>query len=279
MKIRRRIVRNRFDTDGIWGDLVLTDRLDVEREFSRSISRRIFISTVLAFVLILSSLGFWVYSLDGAQANVPSVVAHAKDSLVDVWCGNSGGTGVAIEMPIPDQYKTGILSAAHVFEECKKNETIKVIYEGRDYRGYLAGKDPEGKIGDLSKQTDLALIYVKFAMPALAPAPEAHVGDWAIVMGDPYDHINYASFGIVTDVQKDQYGTDAATNHGNSGGPLLDSAGRVLGIMSYGELHEDQFEGNPKGIIDQVAGITYAKRLRLSCDVVFNGAAGCPFSE
>lgn len=276
MKLRRRIVRNRHDTDGIWGDLVVNEGLDVDRELRRSISRRIFIATFTAIAVILSSFWFWVHRIDSAQANVPAVVEQVQDSIVGIGCGSYGGTGVAMNIPVPKGYKSAIISAAHVFKKCDKGDTVFVTYQGRDYRGYLAGKDPKG--GDYSESRDIALVYVKFKLTGLEPAPEARIGDWSIVVGNPYDHINYVTFGIITDVTKDEYGTDAAVNHGNSGGPIFDSTGRVLGIVSYGEMQPDQYDGNTPGVIDGVVGISYAKRLRLACAQIFDKAPSCPFS-
>lgn len=277
MKLHRNILRPKFDTTGIWGDLAVTDYVDTDRSLRRSISRRIFIATFTAIAVILSSFWFWVHRIDSAQANVPEVVANASDSIVDTGCGSYGGTGVAMNIHVPKGYKSAIISAAHVFSKCHKGDTVYVTYQGRDYRGYLAGKDPEG--GQYYDGRDLALVYVKFSLPGLDPAPEAKIGDWAIAIGDPYEHINYVTFGIITQVTKDEYGTDAAINHGNSGGPILDSSGRVLGIVSYGEVQKDQFEANNAGIWDRADGINFAKRLRLSCAEIFDKAPSCPFRD
>jgi len=279
MKFRQRIIRNRHDTDAIWGDLLINEGPDVNRELRRSISRRIFIATFTIIAVILSSFWFWVHRIDSAQANVPAVVEKASASLVDIWCGRSGGTAVSMNIPIPKKYKSALLTAAHVLDNCPKGSSVKVTYEGRDYTGYVSVKDPVGKVTDTEKQSDLALVFLKNKIPGLDPAPEARIGDWAIVMGDPYEHINYVTVGIVTDVDNEKYGTDAAVNHGNSGGPLLDSSGRVLGIISYGEEHSNQFENNPNGIWDRADGINYAKRLKLGCLELFANAQSCPFRD
>ena len=259
--------------------MAVVDRVDTDRELRRSISRRVFILILVTIAGAFVAIWFWVHRIDKSLANVPEVVKRASKSIVDVSCGNGAGTGVAMNIPVPGTYKSAILSAAHVFDDCAKGSTVTVTYQGQDYRGYLAGKDPSGVVKDNAEQTDLALIYVKFEMPSLNAAPEANVGDWAIVIGDPYDHINYSTFGIITDVDNEKYGTDAALNHGNSGGPLLDSSGRVLGIISYGEEYSNQHEPNPSGIWDNAPGIGYAKRLKLACLVLFSNAPSCPFSQ
>jgi len=266
-----------MDSNGIWGDLAVTDYVDTDRNMRRSISRRLFIFVLVFIFLTLVSFWAWVHRIDAAQANVPAVVKMAMPSVVDVGCRGYGGTGVAMNIPVPKGYKSAIISSAHVFENCDKGDTVYVTYEGRDYRGYLAGKDPIR--GNYTEGRDMALVYVKFNLPGLDPAPEASIGDWAIAIGDPYEHINYVTFGIITEVTKDEYGTDAAINHGNSGGPLLDSSGRVLGIVSYGEMYPDQFEGNAEGIVDRADGMNYAKRLRLSCAEIFDNAPSCPFRD
>jgi serine protease Do len=97
-------------------------------------------------------------------------------------------------------------------------------------------------------QLDLALLSVD--VPRLKPLPlgdsnNVAVGEWVIVLGDPFgDDVN-ASVGIVTATGREGAGslasgkvlgyrtfiqTDARINRGNSGGPVLDTAGQVIGV-------------------------------------------------
>ncbi|MDA1195895.1 MAG: trypsin-like peptidase domain-containing protein [Planctomycetota bacterium] len=94
--------------------------------------------------------------------------------------------------------------------------------------------------------TDTALLRV--AVGGLAPLPAAdprrlRVGEWILACGSPYSMANSWSVGIVSGLGRTNVGvgprslrdfiqTDAAANLGNSGGPLLDGDGRVVGVMT-----------------------------------------------
>ena len=63
--------------------------------------------------------------------------------------------------------------------------------------------------------------------------PEASVGDEVLIVGSPEGLEGTVTSGIVSRVTYNRIQTDAAANPGNSGGPVVDSAGNVLGVISY----------------------------------------------
>lgn len=277
---RRNLVRNNRDTNNIWDDLAVGERNDTRRFLRRTVSRFVFVFVTLIVVVALITTGFNLYTLFSKQPNIPEVVAKAKQSTFEVWCGDAGGTAVAIQMPLPDKYATGLISAAHIFSDCEEGSTVKVTYKGRKYDALLFRKDPQDAEGSVGPNiVDLALIYSTEKFPALEPAPAAVQGDWAIAFGNPWEETNYATLGIISDLNAESYMTDAAVNEGNSGGPLLDSHGRVLGIASYGPIMSDLYTDNPAGIYDRAEGIAIFQRLRLSCEHLFFGAPQCPFGN
>jgi S1-C subfamily serine protease len=283
---KRKIVRERQDSNGIWDDISVGERNDTLRWFRRSTSRGAFwLVTVIvaasfgAGVMAIVNLAIQQAELDAKQISVPDIVATVKQSTVAVSCGDFTGTGVAVTMPLPDKYSTGIISAAHIFEQCAEGDKVTVTYKGREYEALLAKKDPaSGAVGTGDEVVDLALLLLTAKFPSLEPAPEARQGDLAIVVGNPWDETNYVTVGVVSDMTIDTYLTDAAVNEGNSGGPMLDSHGRVLGIASHGPIMSDLYEENPAGIYDRAEGITVFQRLRLSCEHLFAGAPACPFA-
>lgn len=278
---RRRLLRDKRDSNSIWDDLALGERNDTRRWMRRSVSRAVllFVSIVTAAVLFVA--GYFISSLINAQPNYPDVVAKARDSVVEISCGHASGAGVAVNMPLPDTYKTGIMTAAHLFSECAEgDETILVTYKGAEYKGKLARKDPAvGKVSSYENPVDLALVFLRENLPKLDPAPEAKQGDWALVMGHPWSRTYYATAGIVSDSDADAYYTDASANEGNSGGPLLDSRGRVLGIASRYPVMADLHAGNPPGIYDRAEGISMFMKLKLACKHLFDGTTACPFQN
>jgi serine protease Do len=62
---------------------------------------------------------------------------------------------------------------------------------------------------------------------------ELRVGDPVVVIGTPYGLEASATTGVISRIERDAIQTDAAANPGNSGGPMLDREGRVIGVVSY----------------------------------------------
>jgi hypothetical protein len=234
-------------------------------------------------LVTLIVLCFQVADLIDNKFNPNDVVAKARSATFEVSCGNAAGTAVGINVKVPDGYKTAVFSAAHIFDDCVAGDKIDVVASGRTYKGVLFKKDPAGKVNsdEIADVADIALIYMRVKLPTLDPAPDARVGDWVVELGNPLGEVNYATFGIVTKITDSEYYTDAPTNHGNSGGPLLDDEARVLGIMSWFRLiPEKQVDDrNKSDVNDQVHGISGAKRLSNACALIYSASPKCPFSN
>ena len=126
-----------------------------------------------------------------------------------------------------------ILTNHHVIENAERI-TVKFT-DGRSLRADVIGSDPD---------TDIALIKVaarhKFAHATLGNSDELRVGEWVCAIGNPLAYEHTVTVGVVSfigrklfDTSLDNYiQTDAAINFGNSGGPLINSRGEVIGINS-----------------------------------------------
>lgn len=137
------------------------------------------------------------------------------------------GSGFIID---PDGY---IVTNFHVIE--KAEETIVTFSDGTTAKAKVIGKD---------SKTDLALLKVetKKKLPALewGDSDKARVGDWVIAIGNPFGLGGSVSAGIISararDINAGPFDdfiqTDAAINRGNSGGPLFDMEGKVIGISA-----------------------------------------------
>ena len=126
-----------------------------------------------------------------------------------------------------------ILTNQHVID---KAERITVtMADGRTFRAEVVGSDPA---------IDVALLRIQ-AQGNLPEAPlgnsdELRVGEWVCAIGNPLGYVHSVTVGVVSfvgrklfDASLDDYiQTDAAINFGNSGGPLINSAGEVVGINS-----------------------------------------------
>jgi serine protease Do len=106
-------------------------------------------------------------------------------------------------------------------------------------------KEYEAKVIGLDSKTDLALIKIdgaKDLIPlTLGDSDKLEVGDWVVAIGNPFGLDNTVTAGIVsakyrrslgTASYEDYIQTDAAINQGNSGGPLINTDGEVIGINS-----------------------------------------------
>ena len=282
----KQLVRKRKDTNSIWSDISDNDLVDAHKGIRRGLTRFAFTVSAVIALLLLGYVAWGMFQIEQREPNAVEVANKAMQSVVIVECDNpeesttSAGAGVAMEAPVYGIYKTAIISAAHIFDDCAIGSDVAVVREGVRYTGYLASKDPVLGNGNVSTyDADLALIYVEAEFPKLQPAPEAKIGDWTIVVGNPLDLTNYVTVGIISGVTDYEYSTDAATNHGNSGGPILNSSGQVLGIVSSGAIEVDSIDNNEKGIWDNAAGITSVKRLKLSCDRIYASEQICPFSD
>jgi serine protease Do len=113
------------------------------------------------------------------------------------------------------------------------DEISVTFHDGTVLKATLVGRD---------ERTDLAVLKVS-AEKALQPVPfgdsdSARVGDWVLAIGNPFGLGGTVTAGIVSargrDIQQGPYDsfiqTDAAINKGNSGGPLFNMAGEVVGI-------------------------------------------------
>ncbi len=124
-----------------------------------------------------------------------------------------------------------IVTNNHVIEGA--DEINAIFSDGRTVRAILVGTDIPTDIAVLKVDLDEALPFVEFA-----DSDKAEVGDWVMAIGNPFGFGGSVSVGIVSarnrDIQSGNYDdyiqTDAAINRGNSGGPLFNLNGEVLGV-------------------------------------------------
>ena len=137
------------------------------------------------------------------------------------------GSGFIID---PSGY---IVTNNHVIEGAE--EITVRMQDNTEYKAKLIGHDPK---------TDLALL--KIDAPSPLPAVEwgdsdkARIGDWVLAIGNPFGLGGSVTAGILSARQRDINAgpyddflqTDAAINRGNSGGPMFDMDGKVIGIAT-----------------------------------------------
>jgi len=114
------------------------------------------------------------------------------------------------------------------------DRVIVKLIDGREFNGKVL-RDP---------RTDLALVKIEakdLLAAQFADSDKAKVGQWVAAIGNPFQLRNTVTVGVVSAIHKESdpenplpypesIQTDAAINFGNSGGPLVDLEGRILGI-------------------------------------------------
>jgi S1-C subfamily serine protease len=180
---------------------------------------------------------------------VRSEITQQTDNPFDPFGGarqtEATGSGFVIDS------SGDILTNNHVIDGATSGSITVQFADKKTVKAQVVGKDPS---------TDLALLKVDpegldlKALP-LGSSKDVHVGDPTIAIGNPFGLDRTLTTGVVSALQrqiqapngfaiKDVIQTDAAINPGNSGGPLIDAAGRVIGINSQIETGGNGANGN-----------------------------------
>ncbi|MCK9244106.1 MAG: trypsin-like peptidase domain-containing protein [Candidatus Marinimicrobia bacterium] len=146
------------------------------------------------------------------------------------------GSGVVISA---DGY---VVTNSHVVDGAE--EIVVTLMGGKEYKAKLVGID---------NVSDIALLKIEgksFAYAKFGSSDDVMIGEWVVALGNPFGlfSINYkptATVGIVSGIDldfgpqqngriyQDMIQTDAAINTGNSGGPLVNADGEVIGINTF----------------------------------------------
>ena len=174
--------------------------------------------------------------LDAYSHAVSSAVARVRPAVVHVRVEREGrrgrrqdgsGSGFAIT---PDGY---VVTNSHVAGGAASLEVT--LPDGHVLGAELVGDDPDSDVAVVKIGTD-GLAYAQ-----LADSLRLRVGQIAIAIGSPYGFQHTVTAGIISALGRSMRGatgrlldnviqTDAALNPGNSGGPLVDSRGAVIGV-------------------------------------------------
>ena len=214
---------------------------------------------VLTLVVALASAGMSGYAISKATSSTPSVslatdvedadlfvapadlagfIQTAEESVVEIVCYGTG-TGFAYDLAVEDsEYKTVVVTNYHVVSDCLDDPSAMEIYTYDQFE-----TPAKYRVRGVDEDNDVALLEIVEELPILYGSEFfAKRGWWTMVIGNPVDVtseneddwrtlFNATTFGQISYVLDDYYNyTSATINGGNSGGPLLNSRGEVIGI-------------------------------------------------
>ena len=164
-----------------------------------------------------------------------------------------------------------ILTNAHVVQGAK-DVTVKLI-DRREFTAKVLGTDPK---------TDIAVLKIdarNLPVLTMGKVSDLKVGQWVLAIGSPFGFENSVTAGVVSAKGRSLPGdgyvpfiqTDAAVNPGNSGGPLLNAHGEVIGINSQIYSRSGGYEGLSfaipidvaEQVKDQIVATGHASHARL----------------
>lgn len=174
-----------------------------------------------------------------------SVLAKAEPFVYQVSCGSKVGTGFGLSITMSAAatakgYKGMILTNQHVISGCEA-QSVKVTQNGRSLGGYVWDWDNENDLATIATIGTVSTVKVATSKPSR--------GDAVFALGSPYGLEGSISSGIVSNFYSDFIVTDAAVDPGNSGGPLLNASGELVGINTW---HMVSSQGNNFAILPGV---------------------------
>ena len=175
--------------------------------------------------------------------DLPALILKVQQSVVAIECESKEkdgiwmyGTGFVLEREAEtDGFSSVIVTNHHVIEDCINPDNELIVRTGFDQSG-----TPLLRLLRWDEENDLAIIEIDEYLPGLEGAETfAYRGWWTMAIGNPLDTdfeettvlYNSTTFGHISYVLNEEWNyTSATINGGNSGGPLVNSRGELIGI-------------------------------------------------
>ena len=177
--------------------------------------------------------------------SIEKLITKVQESTVTIFCTpkdskNKGGFGsgwaINLENDQGKKFSTTFITNHHVIDECLNGQ-------GKVTVAALFGKEFEAVIDNWDEENDLASIASGLEVPALKLSEyEPFAGYWVAAIGSADGYEGSVAFGNVLNGTKLEIFMTAPLSHGNSGGPLVDNEGNVVGTNSFSQIDE-QYNG------------------------------------
>jgi S1-C subfamily serine protease len=195
--------------------------------------------------------------------NVATIATQVSPSVVLVTCttltGGGVGTGFAFALPAAPGYRTTVVTAAHVVSDCAdpSNGSVVTLSAG--------AKSLNVHVRAIDVANDVAILDTTAALPTLAPSGSPFVGESLVAVGNALGIVNNVTSGNVSKVYDNFFLDTAPISNGNSGGPVVDGTGRVVGIVDAAQV--------PSVDTPIVENLNISLRLSVLCAQLLSGTA------
>ena len=194
--------------------------------------------------------------------SIMNLVDTTQSSTATIYCDTKrfsmqgSGWAIAINTDYEKEYPTALVTNHHVIKDCLNGGgTLSVKkYGGKEYAAVIDNWD---------EKADLAVVATKLILKPLQLSPYNPLpGYWVMAVGTADGYEGSIAFGNVLNVTTDNLVlTTTPVSHGNSGGPLIDNLGDVIGTVAFTEKGA-QYNGAISldamcGVIMKCKGKTY----------------------
>lgn len=198
-----------------------------------------------------------VVDLYEPPTDLKNVIQTVRDSTVTVFCDftkageawtmQGSGWFIALEddatTTFDDSTPYELITNEHVIHDCSKGGPIYFVTTD-------SKTQHEAKLFSSDAKEDLAVLMTDYSGTALKIAPairKPQIGEWVMSVGSPASEQQNlhgtVTTGRITNMDDYVIVTDAALNHGNSGGPLVNAMGEVIGTNTWIDLEATQNTG------------------------------------
>lgn len=199
--------------------------------------------------------------------DISETIDSTQDSTVSVSCSVSKddswlGTGWAIDQNLLQTYsaKTTVVTNFHVIEDCvdgRGDLTVARLYK----------KEKPAKLLTFDKAADVAILTTNLKLkPLPLSSNPPWPGYWVMALGSAGSYEGSVAFGNVLNVTLEDILVTNNISEGNSGGPLIDNEGKVIGIVTWG-MDYKKLQYNGARILD-----VFCRKL-IKCEFKYEGKA------
>ena len=213
-----------------------TEGIQARRRSGKILMFFVAISLIISILALLGSDNYFEDPFD-PPSDIEGFIEEISKSIVLVEC-NGWGTGFAFyigQESTDTEFPTHIVTNFHVIDECVNDAQSLIVSIGPNHETKV-----RSKIMSTDEENDLAILLIDAEIPLLESAQDFAIpGWWTMAIGNPVDTDfdpavvlrNSTTFGHISYVHDTYWNyTSATINGGNSGGPLVNSIGEVIGI-------------------------------------------------